>query len=67
MNMAGVERHGYPAFQDIWRNEFDLMYPVRNSDFRAWQIEHQRGGDYIIYTDMLSIMLDTPIYVFLPE
>ncbi|MCA3235589.1 MAG: hypothetical protein INH06_25345, partial [Cupriavidus sp.] len=26
-----------------------VYYPVRNRDFRAWQAEHNRGGDFLIY------------------
>jgi hypothetical protein len=42
-----------------------VLYPVRNSDFRAWQLKHNRGGDFIIYTDRLTVKLATPITVIL--
>ena len=42
-----------------------VLYPVKNSDFRAWQLKHQRGGDYIIYTSRKSIFLKKPIAVVL--
>jgi len=40
-----------------------VLYPVKNSDFRAWQLKHNQGGDFIIYTDTLVVKLDTPITV----
>jgi len=29
----------------------NVHYPIHNSDFRQWAIRHQRGGDFIIYSD----------------
>lgn len=42
-----------------------VLYPVKNSDFRAWQSKHSQGGDFIIYTDRVMMKLDTPIRVAL--
>jgi hypothetical protein len=42
-----------------------VLYPVKNSDFRAWQRKHNRGGDFIIYTDKVTMKLGTPIRVAL--
>lgn len=42
-----------------------VLYPVKNSDFRAWQRKHNQGGDFIIYTDRITMKLDTPIRVAL--
>jgi hypothetical protein len=41
----------HPVF--INRSEVDsnILYPVKNSDFRRWQSAHKQGGDFIIYTD----------------
>lgn len=41
----------------------DVVYPVRNRDFRNWQMKHQRGGDFIIYSDSRFITLRRPIRV----
>ncbi|WP_257128129.1 DUF6402 family protein [Burkholderia sp. MSMB1072] len=41
-----------------------VYYPVRNRSFRDWQIRHHRGGDFIIFSDYRSIMLDKPITVY---
>lgn len=40
-----------------------VMYPVKNSDFRKWQLLHQQGGDYMIYTDKKIIKLNQPISI----
>lgn len=40
-----------------------VVYPVKNSDFRAWQMKHNQGGDFIIYTDTRVVKLDAPITV----
>ncbi|MDO9402543.1 MAG: DUF6402 family protein [Polaromonas sp.] len=42
-----------------------VLYPVKNSDFRAWQRKHRQGGDFIIYSDTMSIRLEKPITVTL--
>jgi len=42
-----------------------VLYPVKNSDFREWQLAHGRGGDYIIYTDRICKRLAEPIRIFL--
>ncbi|MES2529854.1 MAG: DUF6402 family protein [Pseudomonadota bacterium] len=45
--------------------EGDFFYPVTNADYRDWRQSHRQGGDFIIYTDRLSIRLDPPIRVML--
>lgn len=40
-----------------------VMYPVKNSDFRKWQLLHKQGGDYMIYTDKKIAKLDPPISI----
>ncbi|MCX4174427.1 MULTISPECIES: DUF6402 family protein [Paraburkholderia] len=34
---------------------------VRNRSFRQWQLMHQRGGDFIVYSDYRVIGLNPPI------
>jgi hypothetical protein len=29
----------------------NVYYPVYNSDFRKWALKHQRGGDFVTYSD----------------
>ena len=55
-----------PVFQ-VAGNGASILHPVLNSDFRDWQLRHQQGGDYIIYTDMVPILLRKPIVVTLNE
>jgi hypothetical protein len=40
-----------------------IYYPVRNRSFRGWQMKHQQGGDFIVYSDIRWVTLDTPIRV----
>jgi hypothetical protein len=44
-----------------------FYYSVRNSDFREWQHLHGRGGDYMIYTDILTKQLIKPISLIIPN
>ncbi|MEK6357695.1 MAG: DUF6402 family protein [Burkholderia cenocepacia] len=39
----------------------NVYYPVRNSSFRQWQLRHQRGGDFVIFSDYRYITLRQPI------
>lgn len=41
----------------------DVFYPVGNADFRAWQQQHGRGGDFVIYSDILWVTLNHPFTV----
>jgi hypothetical protein len=42
----------------------NVYYPVRNSDFRNWQMKHRRGGDFVIYSDREVLSLLTrPIVI----
>lgn len=47
----------------VGRGANNIFYPVRNSDFRAWQLKHRRGGDFIIYSDRIWVTLRRPITV----
>ena len=40
-----------------------VYYPVRNRDFRAWQAQHQRGGDFLVYSDIRHLALREPIRI----
>jgi len=42
-------------------------YPVRNSDYVNWRAMHNRGGDFLIYSDLKLIELDNPIFIDLGE
>jgi hypothetical protein len=40
-----------------------IYYPVRNRSFRDWQIKHQQGGDFVAYSDIRWLNLNTSIRV----
>lgn len=45
----------------------DVYYPVYNSDYNAWREKYNRGGDFVIYSDMKKITLPKPIQFTLEE
>ena len=55
----------HPILEKPLRGKFDVMYPVKNSDFRRWQLRHGQGGDFIIFTNKVNVMLGIPIKVYL--
>lgn len=44
-------------------SERDVYYPVRNVDYRTWQINHKQGGDLILYSDRIKVSLVKPVVV----
>ncbi|MFC5610137.1 DUF6402 family protein [Variovorax soli] len=40
-----------------------IYYPVRNRSFRDWQMKHRQGGDFIAYSNVRWVNLNTPIRV----
>ena len=57
----------FPIAPNSFSTGVDMMYPVKNKDFRDWQLRHKQGGDYMIYTDAKVFVLRTPITVVLDE
>ncbi|QBQ95787.1 DUF6402 family protein [Paraburkholderia pallida] len=53
----------YPVARGDMRVKGNIYYPVHNSDFRQWAIKHQRGGDFIIFSDRKRCRLRTPIRI----
>nr|WP_175802528.1 DUF6402 family protein [Burkholderia anthina] len=43
----------------------NVYYPVHNADFRQWAIKHQRGGDFIIYSDCRYVPVSPSIKIYL--
>ncbi|WP_207005255.1 DUF6402 family protein [Trinickia mobilis] len=43
----------------------NVHYPVYNSSFRQWAIKHQRGGDFIVYTDRRFVRVNPPLEIYL--
>lgn len=46
--------------------EKEVFYPVRNRDYREYRTKHDRGGDFVIYSDLRLIKLTKP-YTFILE
>ncbi|PLC06944.1 hypothetical protein CY658_08100 [Variovorax sp. RO1] len=63
--MANIGWLEYPVAQGDVHAKDAVVYPVKNSDFRAWQRKHNQGGDFVIYTDRITVKLATPIEVAL--
>ncbi|WP_322057658.1 DUF6402 family protein [Paraburkholderia sp. J63] len=53
----------YPVARGDVRVKGNIYYPVHNKDFRAWAIKHQRGGDFMIFSDRKRCQLRTPIRI----
>ncbi|TKC92682.1 hypothetical protein FAZ69_00200 [Trinickia terrae] len=68
INMAGVPWLDYPVVTgnvaENLHKKGKVYYPVRNRSFREWQLKHQRGGDFIIYSDWKTVRLEKPIKVY---
>jgi hypothetical protein len=43
------------------------VYPVRNRDYREWREKHQRGGDFLIFSDIATHELAQPIILEYPD
>jgi hypothetical protein len=63
--MANIAWLDYAVVQGNVHAPDAVLYPVTNADFRAWQRKHNQGGDFIVYTDRITVKLDTPIRVAL--
>jgi hypothetical protein len=55
----------YPVAVGDPRVAGNVYYPVQNKDFRQWAIKHQRGGDFIVYSDYRFVPVSPPIKVYL--
>ncbi|MBP7394091.1 MAG: hypothetical protein KA945_09705 [Zoogloea sp.] len=46
-----------------WSPTLGTLAPINNSDFRAWRTRHGKGGDLLIFSDIVveSIQLSIPI------
>jgi len=52
-----------PVVIKNWLETDYVYYPLRNRDFRAWQAKHNRGGDFMIYSDFSTIRLAEPLHL----
>lgn len=55
----------YPVVQGSVYEKDSVLYPVTNKDYRDWRQLHRQGGDFMIYTDRLTVRLASPIRVLL--
>lgn len=53
----------YPVTRGDMRVKGNVYYPVHNKDFRQWAMKHQRGGDFIIFSDRKRVRLRQPIRI----
>lgn len=42
----------FPVARNGMIRDDDVYYPIRNQDYRSWQIKHKQGGDLILYSDV---------------
>jgi hypothetical protein len=45
----------------------DVYYPIYNNDYSAWRQKYNRGGDFVIYSNLVKIMLSRSIKFDLDE
>jgi hypothetical protein len=59
-NFLNLEWANFPVSLGNPRKKGNTYFPIRNSDFRKWQTRHNRGGDFIIYSDrhILPLLLN---------
>lgn len=60
---AGSGWLAYPVVDGNIHEKDNVLYPVTNGDYRKWRQKHGRGGDFMIYTDRVSVRLAQPIRV----
>lgn len=47
--------------------ETEIYTSIRNKNYIDWRKKHNRGGDFVIYSDLKKIELDEPISISLDE
>ncbi|RQS22728.1 hypothetical protein DIE03_29000 [Burkholderia sp. Bp8992] len=61
--IAGIRWLDYPVVVEGKRSRDNIYYPIRNKSFREWQLRHQRGGDFVIFSDYRCVTLSHPIEI----
>lgn len=59
--LAKSDGYMYPVAVNNLVTERKVYYPVRNKDYRNWQIKHQQGGDFIIYSNRVNVPLSKTV------
>lgn len=62
--LANLDVWDFPVDVDL-SPDYGILFPVKNSDFRDWQLKHNQGGDYMIYSDRKIIRLKRSIMLTL--
>ncbi|CAG9170724.1 hypothetical protein LMG23992_01766 [Cupriavidus laharis] len=52
-----------PFARDGMITERGIYYPIRNKDYRDWQLKHKQGGDLLLYSNMRRVKLSRPLTV----
>ena len=72
--MPYIYDNGFKKPVDIVRGFFqrelrkqDVHYPIYNRSYNLWREKYNRGGDFVIYSDMANISLPKPIRFTLEE
>jgi len=53
----------YPVARGGVISDSTVYYPVRNKDYREWQLKHKQGGDLVLYSDRKIIRFPAPYVV----
>ncbi|WP_309491373.1 DUF6402 family protein [Trinickia mobilis] len=53
----------FPVARDGMISDGNIYYPVRNKDYRQWQLKHGQGGDLVLYSDKRLLRLKVPLIV----
>lgn len=67
LEMGSSELHNYVVDIGTHTIEKEVFYPIRNRDYRAYRAKHNRGGDFVIYSDLKLLELTQPIIIDLGE
>jgi hypothetical protein len=72
--MSSIYDNGFKRPVDIINGLFkrshrkqDIYYPVHNNDYNTWRQKYDRGGDFVIYSNLRKITPPTPIQFTLRE
>jgi len=53
--ISASDRFNFVAQRNDTASENNIYYPVRNKDYREWQLKHRQGGDLILYSDKYRV------------
>ncbi|WP_206999979.1 DUF6402 family protein [Trinickia mobilis] len=53
----------YAVAKDGIISDSTVYHPVRNKNYRNWQLKHKQGGDLVLYSDRRVIKFPEPYLV----